>query len=297
MIDMSRMPTSDMLSVRGIGVALIVSTSTFFLICLIRSLCDDAEPLFFVNDKQTEVAKLHVFRQQTVRADDDVDLAGGQVSENDLLFRFRPEAADHFYPHRKTGEPLLQRLLVLKGQHRGRRQKRHLLGVHDRLECGAHGDLRLAVPDVAAQQPIHRRRRFHVALDVGDRRLLVGCQVVFERVFELLLPMRVGIERVPRHGLARGVQLEQLLGHVAHGLLHPGLDALPRRPAEAIDLRLAARRCISGRDRAARPARTACPLRRSAARGTPARCRRCRSSSGRRRRRCRGPHGRRSRRP
>ena len=35
MIDMSRMPMSDMFSVRGIGVALIVRTSTFFLSCLI----------------------------------------------------------------------------------------------------------------------------------------------------------------------------------------------------------------------------------------------------------------------
>ena len=39
MIDMSRMPTSDMFSVRGIGVAVIVSTSTFLRICLMRSLC------------------------------------------------------------------------------------------------------------------------------------------------------------------------------------------------------------------------------------------------------------------
>ena len=39
MIDMSRMPTSDMFSVRGIGVAVIVSTSTRLRICLMRSLC------------------------------------------------------------------------------------------------------------------------------------------------------------------------------------------------------------------------------------------------------------------
>ena len=39
MIDMSRMPTSDMFSVRGIGVAVIVRTSTRFLSCLIFSLC------------------------------------------------------------------------------------------------------------------------------------------------------------------------------------------------------------------------------------------------------------------
>ena len=36
--DMSRMPTSDMFSVRGIGVAVSVSTSTFLRICLMRSL-------------------------------------------------------------------------------------------------------------------------------------------------------------------------------------------------------------------------------------------------------------------
>ena len=38
MTDMSRMPTSDMFSVRGIGVAVIVRTSTRFFICLMRSL-------------------------------------------------------------------------------------------------------------------------------------------------------------------------------------------------------------------------------------------------------------------
>ena len=38
--DMSRMPTSDMLSVRGMGVADSVSTSTFLRSCLIFSLCE-----------------------------------------------------------------------------------------------------------------------------------------------------------------------------------------------------------------------------------------------------------------
>ena len=126
---------------------------------------------------------------------------------------------------------------MLKGEHRRRRKERDLLAVHHGLERRAHGDLGLAVPDVAAQQPVHRRGRFHVALDVGDRRLLVGRQVVLEGVLELLLPVRVRAERVAGHGLARGVELEQLLGHVAHGLLDPALDALPRRPAQPIDRR------------------------------------------------------------
>ena len=41
----------------------------------------------------------------------------------------------------------------------------------------------------------------------------------------------------PAHGLARGVELQQLLGHVAHGLLDLGLRALPRRAAEPVDRR------------------------------------------------------------
>ena len=79
----------------------------------------------------------------------------------------------------RTGKPAnrsLQRLLVLKREHRRRREERDLLAVHHRLERGAHRHLGLAVADVAAQQAIHRRRRFHVALDVGDRRLLVRRQ-------------------------------------------------------------------------------------------------------------------------
>ena len=74
----------------------------------------------------------------------------------------------------RTGKPAkrsLQRLLVLEREHRRRREERDLLAVHHRLERGAHRDFGLAVADVAAEQAVHRRRRLHVALDVGDRRL------------------------------------------------------------------------------------------------------------------------------
>ena len=58
MIDMSRMPTSDMFSVRGIGVAVIVSTSTFLRICLMLLLVRDAEALLLVDDEQAEIPEL-----------------------------------------------------------------------------------------------------------------------------------------------------------------------------------------------------------------------------------------------
>ena len=63
MTEMSRMPTSDMCSVRGMGVADIDSTSIAFLICFSFSFCADAEALLFVDDQQADVLELDVLRR------------------------------------------------------------------------------------------------------------------------------------------------------------------------------------------------------------------------------------------
>ena len=122
-----------------------------------------AEPLLLVDDEQPEIAELHVLRQQPVRADDDVHLAGGEVLERLLLLALGAEPADHVDAHRERGEALPQRLQVLEREHGRRREERDLLAVHHRLERGAHGDFGLAVADIAAEQAVHRRRRLHVA--------------------------------------------------------------------------------------------------------------------------------------
>ncbi len=110
-----------------------------------------------------------------------------------------------------------------------------LLAVHDRLERGAHRHFGLAVSDVAAEQTIHRGRQFHVAFDVDNRRLLVGSEVPFEGVLELLLPVGIGAEGVPGYSLPGCIELQQLLGHVAHGLLDTRLGLFPRRPAKPVE--------------------------------------------------------------
>ena len=74
-------------------------------------------------------------------------------------------------------------------------------------------------------------------LDVGDRGGLVDGQLVREGVLEFLLPVRVGAEGVAGHGLALRVELQQLLGHVAHRLLDARLGLLPGRAAEPIERR------------------------------------------------------------
>ena len=152
-------------------------------------LVSDAEALFLVDNEQPQIAELDILREQSVRADDDVHFARGKVRDDLLLLLLRPEAAEHLDTDGEPGEAILQGLLMLERQHRRRRQKRHLLRVHDRFEGGAHGDFCFAVADVATEQAVHRRRRFHVALDVGDGAFLIGRQLVLEGVFEFLLPV------------------------------------------------------------------------------------------------------------
>ena len=75
MVDMSRMPDRAMFSVRGMGVADRVSTSTPLGQLLELLLVADAEALLLVHDQQAQVLELHVFLQQLVGADDQVHAA------------------------------------------------------------------------------------------------------------------------------------------------------------------------------------------------------------------------------
>ena len=68
------MPVRLSSSVRGIGVAVRVSTSTCARRCLIRSLCLHAEALLLVDHEQAEVLELDVVGQQAMGPDDDIDL-------------------------------------------------------------------------------------------------------------------------------------------------------------------------------------------------------------------------------
>src|SRR6266446_10945 len=96
----SRSPTRDMWSVRGIGVA-------------------------------AKVGKLHVFREQSVSADQDVYFSGFHFLQNFFLLLRSAEAADHFDGDWKRRKTLLKRFVVLEGEDRRGRQHRDLLVVGD----------------------------------------------------------------------------------------------------------------------------------------------------------------------
>src|ERR1700730_7806032 len=109
------------------------------------------EALFFVDDQEAEIGKLHVFREQTVSTDQDVHFAGFDFLENFLLLFRGAEAADHFDRDREGRKTLLERFVMLESEDSCGRQHSNLFVVADGLEGGAHGDFRFAVANVAAE--------------------------------------------------------------------------------------------------------------------------------------------------
>ena len=88
------MPSSDMCSVRGIGVAVMRQHVHRLPQALQPLLVLDAEALLLVDDDQAEVLELHVALTQAMRADDDVDAALGQPLDDALLLAAGAEAAE-----------------------------------------------------------------------------------------------------------------------------------------------------------------------------------------------------------
>ena len=232
MIEMSRIPASERWSVRGIGVALSVSTSTSSRSDLSSSFC--ATPNRCSSSRITSPSSFGITSRLRTRwvPIEDVDLARAEVGEDPLRLLRRHEARDHLDPHREVAEPLAERVVVLLGEDRRRREEQHLPAVHGDGERGAHRDLRLAEADVAADEPVHRPRRLEVLLHGLDRRLLVGRLAVGEARLELRQPLAREVERDALACLALRVELDQVAGELADGLPRARLERLPRLAAE-----------------------------------------------------------------
>ena len=85
--DISRRPSSDMCSVRGIGVADIATASTALADLLQPFLVLHAEALLLIDQHQPEIFPHNVLREEPVRPDGDIDLAFRQIHQHrvDLL--------------------------------------------------------------------------------------------------------------------------------------------------------------------------------------------------------------------
>src|SRR5579863_5878951 len=79
----------------------------------------NAEALLFVDDEQAEILKLDVLREQAMRADQDIDLAGFHLLEDQLLLLCGAEAGDHLDVDRELAEAVFEGLEVLEAEDRG----------------------------------------------------------------------------------------------------------------------------------------------------------------------------------
>ena len=130
----------------------------------------DAEALLLVDDHQAEILEAHVAstgcgacrrRRRACPA-----ASAATVFCCSALLRKRDSAATL---HREVVEALGEGHEVLLGQHRRRREDRHLLAAQHRQQRRAQRDLGLAVADVAADQPVHGPPVLHVVEHGLDR--------------------------------------------------------------------------------------------------------------------------------
>ena len=161
----------------------------------------------------------------------------GGFFEDELFLFGGAEAGDHLDVDGEVGEAAFEGFEVLEGEDGGGGEDGDLFGVLHGFEGGAHGDFGFAVADVAAEEAVHGLGGLHVGLDVGDGGELVVGLVEVEGVFELALHVGVGREGGADGGFALGVELEQLGGHVGHGLFDAGFGLLPGLGAELVELR------------------------------------------------------------
>ena len=188
----------------------------------------DAEPLLLVDHHQPEVVEPHVGLGQPVRADDDVDRAFFEPADDLGLLPPRGEPRQRGDLEGKLGHPGGERPQVLLAQQRGGHEHGHLVAGVDRLERRPHRQFGLSVAHVAAEQPVHRPRKAHVALDGVDGDQLVGGFVVGERGVELPLPFGVGGKGDAGPRGPGGLQFEHVGGHVVDGLLDALFLLFPR---------------------------------------------------------------------
>ena len=146
-------------SVRGIGLAVRVSTSTPIGSFFIASLWETPKRCSSSTTSRPRSLERDVLGEQAVRADDDVDDAVGEPATTARASAGGEEAREHLDPDRVGGEAVGEGLEVLLGEQRRRHEHGGLLAVLDRLEDRPHRDLGLAEADVAADEPVHRHGR------------------------------------------------------------------------------------------------------------------------------------------
>src|ERR1700736_564288 len=93
-----------------------------------------SEPLFLIYDKQPEILELDVGRNESVRANDDVNGAIMDRRYRVPLFRDGKKSAQHSHPNRIVGHSLSKGFKMLLSEARSGHQHRSLFSAHARFK-------------------------------------------------------------------------------------------------------------------------------------------------------------------
>ncbi len=170
-------------------------------------------------------------------ADEDIDFALLEVSEQLLHLLGLAGAAQVIDAHGKILQPLAEGSPVLEGQHRRWHEHGGLLAVGRGLEGGAYGNLGLAEAHITANQAVHGLVALHVGLDGLGGRELVGRVLIDERGLQLLLQVAVGGIGKAFLLAAGGIQADEFAGDVLEAALGARLHFSPSVGAQAVQAR------------------------------------------------------------
>ena len=138
-------------------------------------------------------------------ARNNVDAARFQLFYDAFLLGGCAETAQHFRFYRKPVEAVQNRIVMLKGEYRGRDKHCNLFTVADAFERGTQSNLRFAESHVAAEKSVHRARLFHIMFYFVNASHLIVRFFVFKAVFKIVLHIYIGRKSVARHCLTRRI--------------------------------------------------------------------------------------------
>ena len=134
----------------------------------------DAEAVLLVDDRHRQVREPDRLGQQRVRADQDVDLAGFELSEDRTPVGRGGRSREQCRAHAGALEHRPDRERVLLGQQLGRGHQRALLRARDGHQHRVERDHGFARAHVALDQPVGGRGRREVGGDLAHHRVLLG---------------------------------------------------------------------------------------------------------------------------
>ena len=152
-----------------------------------------------------------------------------------LLLLWAAKSAQHLHLHRILSKTRGESFKMLLGQNRGWNKHSRLFPIHNRLEGGSHGDFRLSIPHVAADQPVHSPHFFHVHHHIFDSLELIFRLLVWKSGLEFALPRRITRESIAASRFASGIKLQQFLCQLPDRFFDLLLCFAPRSSAQLVD--------------------------------------------------------------